>query len=74
MRLLGTALMIMGLFSMIAAALEVFEPELRETGISIFAVVTSVPGALIGGAFMIVAGALLRRWGTRRRAARVQQQ
>ena len=61
MRGCGTFLMVLGAFLLIATALTLLGPTLDASGINMFAVVTSVPGALLTGAALLFIGALLRR-------------
>jgi hypothetical protein len=69
MKIVGTILMVVGAFGMVAAVLSLFGPSLKANGIDVVADVTSVPGALIGGALLLFAGAFLRR-----RAARLKNE
>ena len=50
MRVFATIMMIVGAFAMLAAVLALFGPSLRAGGIAVVPGVTSIPGALVGGA------------------------
>jgi hypothetical protein len=69
MRIIGTILMLLGAFALVAVALSVFGPGFRAEGIAVGAVVTSVPATLMLGLCMFVGGAYLRRRARRRAAA-----
>jgi len=70
MRVFATIMMIVGAFAMLAAVLALFGPSLRAGGIAVVAGVTSIPGALVGGAVFLVTGAWLRRRAARSDASR----
>jgi len=61
MRRFGTILMVVGGFVIISALLAVIGPTLQGGGINVTGFVTSVPGALLTGAALLLIGALLRR-------------
>ena len=61
MRRLGAALMVLGALAVAAALLAFAAPGAREIGFALVAGVVSPRGALLGGAVLIAAGALLRR-------------
>ena len=61
MRILGTILMLVGVFVLIAAALSVFGMNLRANGMDVIGNVTSAPGAVITGVILMIGGAWLRR-------------
>ena len=53
--------MVVGTFVFLSAVLAVLGPTLESGGINVTGFVTSVPGAFITGAALLVIGALLRR-------------
>jgi hypothetical protein len=62
--------MLLGAFVMIAAAVSLFGMNPRAGGIDVFATGAAAPGALIGGAFVMIGGAWLRRRAKLRSASR----
>jgi hypothetical protein len=69
MRILGSVLMALGTFLLLAAVLSLVGPELQQSGLDVRGWVTSFHASVLLGVILLGAGALLRR--RARRGARV---
>ena len=62
MRLLGTVLLVLGAIGVVVGILAAMARTLRSVGIAFDFVASSVAGPLVGGAVLLLAGALVRRF------------